>query len=56
MTKDRILNIINKNCPNFLEDWEVDYIINVCIDNNVQTVNGVLQEIDEYLTGIENSI
>lgn len=51
-----ILEVINTHYPNFLQDWEIYLIIDECIIGNVQNDNDILQIIDEFLTGIENSV
>jgi hypothetical protein len=56
MDSKHILEVINKHYPNFLQDWEINLIIDDCHKRNAQNDNDVLQIIDEYLTGIENSV
>ena len=56
MDSKHILEVINKHYPNFLQDWEIYLIIDDCLKRNAQNDNDVLQIIDDYLTGIENSI
>jgi hypothetical protein len=56
MNTKPILDVINAHYPNFLQDWEINLIISDCLKRNAQNDNDVLQIIDEYLTGIENSV
>lgn len=52
----QILDVINRRFPNFFKEWEFDLIINDCREQNAQTDDDILRIIDDYLTGIENSI
>lgn len=56
MSTEHILEVINEHFPNFLQEWEIDLIIGDCQEQNAQTDDDILRIIDDYLTGIENSI
>ena len=56
MNNELILKVINKYFPDFLDTWEIELIIDDCRKQNAQTDEDILRIIDEYLTGIENSI
>lgn len=56
MNTERILNVINEHFPNFLQEWEIHLIISDCIVKNAQTDDDILNIIDTYLSGIENSV
>lgn len=51
-----ILNVINEHFPNFLKEWEIHLIISDCIVKNARTDDDILNIIDTYLSGIENSV
>lgn len=56
MSTEHILEVINEHFPNFLDAWEIDLIIGDCREQNAQTDDDILNIIDIYLSGIENSI
>lgn len=53
---EHILNVISEHFPNFLKEWEIHLIISDCIVKNARTDDDILNIIDTYLSGIENSV
>ena len=55
MTREQIINCLNELYTAFPK-WEEDMLVDDLLKINVQTKEEIQKHIDEYLTGIENSV
>ena len=55
MSREQIVNYLNELYTPFPK-WEEDMLVNDLLKINVQTKEEIHKHVDEYLTGIENSV